>query len=122
MRITVEAMSLKMRTTGFMIKIAGRFRPMPRFVKPGDDLKQIMITLIGFENPRNFSVLLRHLNNQALQRGIEQIFCVCEKNHVMLKSTKKFIRVDTAVNLYVKNLQQEKLIAEKPVFVDGVDM
>jgi GNAT superfamily N-acetyltransferase len=122
MRITVEAMSFKMRTMGLMLKIAGVFRPMPRFVKPGDTLKQIMITLIGFRDPTHFSLLLKHLNNQALQKGIEQIFCICEQNHVMLKSLKGFIQIDTAMNLYVKNLQQENLIADKPVFIDGVDM
>ena len=122
MRITVEAMSFKMRTIGLMLKISGVFRPMPKFVKPGDTLKQIMVTLIGFRDPTHFSLLLKHLNNRALQRGIEQIFCICEQNHVMLKSLKGFIQIDTAINLYVKNLQQENLIADKPVFIDGVDM
>jgi GNAT superfamily N-acetyltransferase len=122
MRITVEAMSLKMRTMGWMLKIAGIFRPVPRFVKPGDILKQVMITLIGFKNPMHFSILVKHLNNQALQRGIEQIFCICEKNHAMLKGLKGFIRIDTSINLYVKNLQQETLIADRPVYIDGVDM
>ena len=122
MRITVEVMSLKMRTMGLILKIAGIFKPMPKFVKPGDTLKQIMVTLIGFKDPTHLSLLLKHLNNQVLQRGIEQIFCICERNHVMLKSLKGFIRIDTAINLYVKNLQEENLISDKPVFIDGVDM
>ena len=122
MRITVEVMSLKMRTMGLILKIAGIFRPMPKFIKPGDTLKQIVITLIGFKDPTHLSLLLKHLNNQVLQRGIEQIFCICERNHVMLKSLKGFIRIDTAINLYVKNLQEENLISDKPVFIDGVDM
>jgi GNAT superfamily N-acetyltransferase len=122
MRITVEAMSSKMRTMGLILKIAGVFRPMPSFVKPGDTLKQIMITLIAFKEPTHFSLLLKHLNNQALQRGIEQIFCVCDRNHAILKNLKGFIRIDTAINLYVKNLQQSSLIKDKPVFINGVDM
>ena len=122
MRITVESMSLKMRTMGLILKIAGVFRPMPRFIKPGDTMKQLMITLIGFKDPTHITLLLKHLNNQALRRGIEQFFCICERNHVMLKSLKGFIRIDTAINLYIKNLQQENLIANKPVYIDGVDM
>ena len=122
MKITVEAMSLKMRSMGFMLRVAGLFRQMPRFIKPGDTLKQIMITLVGFTDPQDFSLLLRHLNNLALQRGIKQIFCICDRNSVILKGLGKFIRIDTAVNLYVKYLQQEELIAEKPVFIDGIDM
>ena len=122
MRITVETMSFKMRMMGLMVKIASIFRPMPKFIQPGDTLKQIMITLIGFKDPTHLPLLLKHLNNQALQRDIEQIFCICEQNHVMLKSLKGFIRIDTAINLYLKNLQQENLISDKPVFFDGVDM
>jgi hypothetical protein len=122
MRITVEAMSLKMRTMALMLKIASVFRTMPSFIKPGDILKQLMITLIGYKDPTHLSVLLKHLNNQALQSGIEQIFCVCERNHLMLKSLKGFIRIDTAINLYVKNFQQENLISDKSVFIDGVDI
>jgi GNAT superfamily N-acetyltransferase len=122
MRITVEAMSLKMRTMGLMLKIASIFKPMPAFIKPGDTLKQLMITLVGYKDPAHLSVLLKHLNNQAFQRGIEQIFCVCERNHLMLKSLKGFIRIDTAINLYVKTFQQPGLNSNKPVFIDGVDM
>jgi len=122
MRITVETMSFKMRAMGLMVKIASIFRPMPKFIQPGDTLKQIMITLIGIKDPTHLPLLLKHLNNQALQRGIEQIFCICERNHVILKSLKGFIRIDTAINLYLKNLQQENLISDKPVFFDGVDM
>jgi hypothetical protein len=40
----------------------------------------------------------------------------------MLKSLKGFIRIDTAINLYVKNLQEKNLISDKPVFIDGVEM
>jgi hypothetical protein len=122
MRITVEAMSLKMRTMGLILKIAGIFRPLPGFAKPGDTLKQIMITLTGYKDPTHLSLLLKHLNNQALQAGIEQIFCICERKHAMLKSLKGFIQINTAINLYVKKFQQENLIPERPVFIDGVDM
>ena len=79
-------------------------------------------TLIGFKDSADLSLLLKHLNNQVLQRGIVQIFCICERNHVMLKSLKGFIRIDTDINLYIKNLQQKNLISDKPVFIDGVDM
>lgn len=122
MRIRIESMNFKMRMMGLMLRIVGVFRPMPKFVKPGDILKQIIITLIGFKNPTHFSILLRHLNNHALQRGIEQIFCICENNHVILKSMKGFIRINTSMNLYVKSLQGKGLNEDKSVFINGVDM
>lgn len=122
MRITVEALSLKMRMIGLLMAIARIFRPMPRFIKPGDTLKQMMLTPIGFKDPEYLAVLLRYLNNQALRRGIEQMFCVCERDHVLLSSMKGFIRIDTAMNLYIKTIQQNVLIANKPVFIDGIDI
>lgn len=125
MRLTVIALSSKMRTMGLLLRIASIFKPVLRSIKPikpGDTMKQVMLTCIGFKDPAYLSVLLRHVNNQAFQRGIEQIFCICERNHVMLKSLKGFLRIDTAVNLYVKTPQEKGLIADKPVFVDGIDM
>ena len=95
---------------------------MPKFVKPGDTLNQIMITHMAFKDRTHFSILLKHLNNNVLQRGIEQIFCICEKNHVVLDSLKGFIRIDTAINLYVKTLQGKGLNEDNPVFINGVDM
>ena len=65
MRITVEALSLKIRMIGLLVGTAGIFRPMPRSLKPGDILKQIILTPIGFKDPSHLSVLLRHVNNQA---------------------------------------------------------
>lgn len=120
-RITIKAVNLKMRALGLAAKIAGVFRPMPKVVKPGDILEPIKISHLGFRDPTHFSLLLKHLNNHALQKGIEQIFFTCEKDHVMLKNLKGFLRIHTKINLYVKSLQHEKLNAGMPVFINGVD-
>jgi N-acetylglutamate synthase-like GNAT family acetyltransferase len=122
MRITVEALSLKIRMMGLIVRAAGLFRPMPRPLKPGDILKQIILTPIGFKDPAYLSVLLRHVNNQALQMGIEQIFCVCDRDPVMLNSMSGFIRINTTCKLYVKPLRQHGLKADKPVYIDGIDL
>ena len=122
MRITVETLSLKMRMFGLLLDIARIFRSAPRFLKPGDTLKQMMLTPIGFKDPAYLAVLLRYVNNQALRRGIEQMFCVCERDHVLLNSMKGFIRIDTAMNLYIKSIQENGLMANKPVFIDGIDI
>lgn len=122
MQITVDATSLKMRMMGAMLDFISLFKPMPEMVKPGDTLEQIIITLTGFNDPAHLPLLLKHLNNQMLQRGVTLIFCICDPKSAMLKNLKGFIRIDTAINLYVKNLQQDKLNADKPVFINGVDM
>lgn len=122
MQVTVNATNLKMRMMGVMLDFVGLFRPMPKMIKPGDTLKQIMITLTGFNEPAYLSLLLKHLNNQMLQNGITLIFGICDSKSDMPKSLKGFLRVDTAMNLYVKNFQQDKLNTEKPVFINGIDM
>ncbi|MDA3791889.1 MAG: GNAT family N-acetyltransferase [Desulfobacula sp.] len=122
MQITVDATSLKIRMIGTMLKFIGLFKSMPKMVEPGDTLKQIIITLTGFNNPTYLALLLRYLNNQMFQQGINIIFSVCDRNNDMLKSLKGFIRIDTALNLYIKNFQQDELNADKPVFINGVDM
>jgi GNAT superfamily N-acetyltransferase len=119
MRITVKALSLKMRIFGFLLTTT---RILPEFLKPGDILKQMMLTPIGFKDPSHLAVLVRYVNNQALLSGIQQIFCICERNHMLLSSMKGFIRVNTAIHLYVKTLQQNISLSDKPVFIDGIDM
>lgn len=122
MQITIESISLKMRMMGLMLKIVGIFRSMPKFVKPGDTLKQIMIAFAGFKEPNHFILLLKYLNNKLLPQGIEQIFCICEKNHAILESMKGFIRIDTDINLYVKSLIGNGLNPDNPLFINGIDM
>jgi len=58
----------------------------------------------------------------ALARGIEQIFCLCERDHVLLSSMKGFMYIDNAVHLYIKPLQENILIGDNPVFVSGIDL
>jgi len=97
---------------------AGRFGVL----KPGDILKQMVLTPIGFKDPECLSPLLRHVNNEALLGGIQQIFCVCERDHVLLDSMSGFTRVDIGAHLYVKLLQQDVWMGDQPVFVNGVDL
>ena len=122
MRVTVIERSLKMRMIGSLADLVGRFRPMPRGVHAGDTLNQIMLTPIAFKEPAHLTALLRYMNNRALSSGIEQIFCICESSHPLLNSMKGFIRINTGVNLYVKSLQPNIGMSDKPVFVDGIDM
>jgi GNAT superfamily N-acetyltransferase len=91
-------------------------------LKPGDILNQMVLTPIGFNDPECLSPLLRHVNNEALLRGIQQIFCICERDHVLLDSMSGFIRFDVGIHLYVKPFQQGVLMGDQPVFVNEVDL
>ena len=122
MKITLKARSLKMQGIGFLLNISRNFRSLPRIPKVGDTLKQWCLTPIGFKDPTYLAVLLRYLNNLALQRGIEQIFSICERNHPLLSAMKGFIHVDTAMHLYVKPFQQDVSMGDRPVFINGIDL
>ena len=119
MRVTVKALSRKLQMIGWLLTTT---HILPQFPKPGDTMKQMMLTLIGFKEPTHLAVLIRYLNNQALRKGVQQVFCICEQGDALLKSMKGFIRVDTAVHLYTKPLARTVSMTNGPVFVNGIDL
>jgi GNAT superfamily N-acetyltransferase len=119
MRITVLRLNLRMWFLGKLLVLA---RIMPKFPKPGDTLKQMMLTTIGYASSDHLRPLFKHVNNLALAAGIEQVFCVCERDDKILESVRGFTRIDTRVNLYVKPLRPDVRMADSPVAMTGFDM
>ena len=120
-KLTVRALSLRLRMITLIIDLASLFRPMPRSVKPGTTLKQWCLTLIGFKAPEHLATLLRYMNNLAVKRGIDQIFCVCERDHEILNALKGLFHMNVGVHLYVKSFEGE-LVAKNPIFLNGIDL
>ncbi len=120
-KLIVKALSSRLRMITLMMDLASLFRPMPRSVKPGTTLKQWCLTLIGFKSPKHFATLLRYMNNLAMKRGVDQIFCVCEQNHQILNALRGLFHVNVGVNLYVKSFEGE-LDAKNRVFLNGIDL
>jgi len=120
-QIIVKALTKKMRIIGLLADVLRFLRPMPRSLKIGDMMKQMVLSPIGFKEPSHLTTLLRHINNLAFVRGIETIFFVSERNGRMLKSIKGFIHIDTAMHLYIKPLQKNVWVSEKPSFVNAID-
>ena len=118
-RITVEVLNLKIRMMGFFLTAT---RILPEFLKPGDILRQIALTSVGFKDVAHLAVLVRYVNNQALLGGIQQIFSICERNHELLRSMKGLIRVDASTHLYLKPLQENVLMSDGTIFINGIDM
>jgi GNAT superfamily N-acetyltransferase len=119
MKITVLRLSLRMRILGRLLVLT---RVLPRFPGPGDGLRQMMLAMIGCKTPADLSPLVKHVNNLAFREGIQQLFCICERHHGILESTKGFTRIDTGLYLYVKPLQPDLPIADAPVAMTGFDM
>ncbi len=122
MRITVEALSTKMRMMNLIVDIMRLFRPLPQGPKPGDVLRQAVLTPIGFKDPKYLSMVLPYINNLALAKGIQQIFFLAERNHALHRLLKGFIHIDTDIHLYIKPLGNNLLLSGGPVYIDGLDM
>ena len=123
MRITVLAdnLPLNIRMRSLILNIARKFKPMPRVPRAGDTLKQWMLSPLAFRTADHLSALLRYVNNRARIKGIEQIMCVCEQNHELLRSMKGLFRRDVMIHLYIKPLRK-MAIGDNPVFLDGIDL
>ena len=120
-QITVQAITPRLRMIGLLFDVARLIRPMPRTPMPGTTMKQWSLTPIGFKDPAHLVPLLRFVNNQAVERGVDQICCVCERSHALLGSMKGLFRTDVGLHLLVKPLEQA-LIGDDPVFLDGIDI
>ena len=122
MKITVEQLNAKMRLFKLFIDLAHFFRPMPSVPSTGELLKQIMLTPIGFKHPKYLAPLLRHINNLAWRRDIGFIYSVCEQGHPLLSCMRGFVRIDTAIHIYIKYLRENAMLGNKPSFIDGIDL
>ncbi len=122
MRITVKALSFKVQVMSILIDIVRLIRPIPRGPKVGDISKQIVLTPIGFRDIDHLTILLKFINNLALSRKIQQIYCVCEPSHPLLDSFKNFIHIDSGIHIFVKPFQENVVLADQPVFVNGFDL
>jgi GNAT superfamily N-acetyltransferase len=120
-RMTVQKLIPKMKFVNLLLDTARFFKPMPYLPRPGQLIRQIILTPIAFKNPQHLTPLLRHINNLALQKKFGYIYCICEKDHPIVASMKGFFRSDTAVQVYVKYLKDNVLLSDKPVFIDGID-
>jgi len=119
-KIVVNSLSWKVRAMSILLTIASRFSNIPRGPRVGETLKQIVLTPIGYSDIEHLSVLLKHVNNRAFAMGIQQIDCICEKDHPLLESTKGFIRIDSGIHVYIKPLKEGAQLSDGPVFINGL--
>jgi ribosomal protein S18 acetylase RimI-like enzyme len=119
MEVKVLELSWRMKITGWLLTAS---RILPDFPRAGDILNQVMLTPIGFREPRHIRPLIRRVNNLSLGRGTQQIFMICERDNALLKSTRGFTKVDTKMYVYTKSLNPNRQLGKQPVFIDGIDI
>jgi hypothetical protein len=96
-------------------------RDYPTF-RPGQPLRQWGLTAVGYRDPEDLAILLRHVNNLALEHGVEQIALVGESDHPSIRVLAGFSTLAVPIGLYVKPLRSQVLVAGRPAFVDMVDI
>lgn len=102
-----------------VIKLNTRMNPgLPR---PGEVIKQMVLTPISFVRPEYLIPVLKQINNLALQRKIGYIYFICENDHLLLDATKGFARSSTKIQVYVKYLKDNTCLIGKHLFIDGMD-
>jgi hypothetical protein len=121
-RLTVQALSLKIRLLGLALDVAGWFRPMPSGVKAGDTLKQAVLTPIAYRAPEDLRLLMHRVNNRCLTAGIGQIFSVFDRDPTLEALVKDFITIDTDLHLLVKPLRAGLALGSGPIYLDGKDL
>jgi GNAT superfamily N-acetyltransferase len=120
--VRVLKLSHKMRATGMMFRLASLFKPLPRFVSPGDTLKQWMLSTLACPEPGHFAALLNHLAKRALDRNIRQIFWIHPSQDPLTKALKGYMQVDSKLHLYLKPLRDDIALDNGPVYIDGIDL
>jgi GNAT superfamily N-acetyltransferase len=122
MKMTVLSLSLKMKVIALLLKTVGKFIKVPKGPSPGDILKYVYLSHLGFKQPGDIALLLKYINNYALDKGIQQIFFLSEDGDPLLTALNGFIHIDTSIHLYVKSMQGILELGNRRVIISGIDL
>jgi N-acetylglutamate synthase-like GNAT family acetyltransferase len=117
----VVKLNTRMKIVNLFLDIARLVRPVPRLPRPGEVIKQMILTPISYLRPEYLTPVLRQINNLALQKKIGYIYFICENDHPMLESAKGFTRSSTKIQVYIKYLKDNTHLTGKRLFIDGID-
>lgn len=120
-RVEVQRLTPQLRLIGGALDALRLLRPMPRMPKAGQELRQWALILPGFREPARLAPLLRHANNQALQRGADTLVALCAKDDPLLRASSGLFHATSGMQLYVKPLQA-LAFGDRPVHLDAIDL
>ena len=122
MSVTVLSLNAKYGMLRAALSIGRLFRPVPDIPKPGDRLRQWLITHMGFREPGHMGTMLRGLNDQALAAGTGQIFSLFEPSPRMKAVFRGIFRVDTGIHLEAKHFRSPPSGPPAKVHPAGIDL
>ncbi|MFC1834348.1 GNAT family N-acetyltransferase [Thermodesulfobacteriota bacterium] len=121
-RITVMQVPAKMADISLIPGMANGVNSPGAGIEPGSTLRHMVLSPIGFKDPEELAVLMRHVNNEALGRRIDQILLISREEGALLRSLRGFVHIDTKMHVYVKILEEGISKGDRPVFIDGVHL
>lgn len=120
--ITVRSWNARIKMTAIALDIARIFRDLPVLTKPGDILRQWCLINFAFSSIEDFALLLKCLNNLAVDSGIDQLCFVCGKGHSAVKDLKGFLRIGFSSMLYVKTFDSGIDFTDSDLWISGAGL
>ena len=104
------------------LDIARVFRDLPVLTGPGNTLKQWCLINFAFSSIEDFAMLLRYINNLAVDSGIDQLCFVCSKEHKAVRELKGFLRLGFNSMMYVKTFDGGMNLGDAELWISGVSL
>ena len=121
MEITVQSLSARMKLDALRMKAERLVHPMPDSLKPGQQLRQIMLTPLAFRVAEDLPALVRTISNIAIAKQADVMYALSEPDSPMLDALGDYIHTDSDVHLYVKTLSSN-IRDDHPIIVPGTDL
>jgi GNAT superfamily N-acetyltransferase len=94
----------------------------PQRFQPGQTFKQWGISPVGFRDPADLVLLLRHAGNRALAHGVDRIGLVADTTDDLARTLQPMADVVTPLRFYAKPLTPDTTAGTRPLFVDIIDL
>lgn len=121
-KIMVKSWNTRIKITAIALDVARTFRDLPQLTRPGNILKQWCLINFAFSSMEDFEMLLKHLNNLAVDSGIDQLCFVASKEHPAVKELKGFVRLGFNTMLYAKRFDSGVNLGNSDLWISGVGL
>lgn len=121
-KVTVKSWNTRIKMTSIALDIARTFRDLPVLTRPGDTLRQWCLIHFAFSSIEDFAMLLRYINNLAVDSGIDQLCFVCSKEHKAVRELKGFLRLGFNSMMYVKTFDGGMNLGDAELWISGVSL
>ena len=121
-KITVKSWNARIKITAIALDAARIFRELPVLTKPGNILKQWCLINFAFASMEDFALLLKYINNLAVNSGINQLCFAVSRQHEAIKNLKGFVKLGFDSMLYVKTFDDIINLNNSDLWVSGVGL